>query len=130
MSDVVWLLWMSFPAGLAWYVILWFQLRGLCAMAIRDHTGSKETAIVSDEQLAIARKFHRSLFALFCSWIPMALLVLGNTACSLIRDAGYVIFPWWILTPTLLWGLASFLTYSIRLRRLRKLLFPTPPEAR
>ena len=101
----------------------WWALKSQVAILIREHTGAKENGIVSDAQMAIARRFHRSPFSLILSWMPFALLAAGNTACSLILDAGYIIVPWAILGSSMLFGLGFGLAVIIRPRRLRKLLF-------
>ena len=128
-SDVVGIIGISLGGAVIWHGVIWFWLRGLVASVIRRHTGAKETPVVSDAQLAVARRFHRSGFSLFLSWIPTGLHALGGIACSLIRDAGYLIFPWPILASSILFALGYSLTFSIRLRRLQKLLFSQPPSS-
>ena len=123
-SDIFWLLCATFAAGAFTHLVGGSLLKVEVAKVVRHHTGAKEKGIVSVAQMAIARRFHMSPFAFLLSWIPFALIVSAQIVCSLIRDAGYRIFPWAILITSILFGPGWSTASYLRRRRLRKLLFP------
>jgi len=81
---------------------------------------------VPTEEMAAVRNYHRSWMAFLLSWVPFLILVAGGTCCSLLRDAGYLIFPWPLLTVALLSALAFALTQTIRVRSIKRLLLRGP----
>lgn len=76
----------------------------------------------SEDLVSIVRKFQRSVAAFTLTWLPFLVLVTGNTCCSLLRDAGYLIFPWPLLTVSLLFGLALWVAQRMRLRLISRLI--------
>ena len=80
----------------------------------------------AEDEMLTVRKYHNSLTALILSWLPFLILVAGDTCCSLLRDAGYLIFPWPLLAVSLLFGLGLWATQTIRLRSIRRLLLRAP----
>lgn len=88
---------------------------------------------LSDDLVSNACRFHRSVGAFTLSWLPFLVLVIGNTLCSLLRDAGYLIFPWPLLGASLLFGFAFWAGQRIRLRAIgrrisERLNHPAPPN--
>jgi hypothetical protein len=83
----------------------------------------------SVDHMLKVRKYHWSLAAFILSWLPFLMLVTGNTCCSVLHDAGYPIFPWPLLAVGLLFGLALWVAQSMRLRSIKRLLFPTPVKS-
>src|SRR5258706_367587 len=61
---------------------------------------------LSEEPASTVREFHGSVVAFIITWSPFLVLVTGYTCCSLLRDAGHLIFPWPILTVSLVFGLS------------------------
>ena len=82
----------------------------------------------SDSLISDARRFHRSAVAFALAWFPFLVLVIGYTCCSLIRDAGYLIFPWPLLTVSLLFGFALWAAQRIRLHLVSRLILPEPNQ--
>jgi hypothetical protein len=83
---------------------------------------------LSDDLVSIVRRFHRSLLAFILTWLPFLVLVLGNMCCSLLRDAGYLIFPWPLLSVSLLFGLALWVAQRIRLHLISRLVLRGPNQ--
>jgi hypothetical protein len=83
--------------------------------------GSNEPRL-SDDLVSKVRRFHRSVVAFTLIWLPFLVLVIGNTCCSLLRDAGYLIFPWPLLSVSLLFGFALWAGQRIRLRLISRLV--------
>jgi len=75
-----------------------------------------------DDLVSNVRGFHRSVLAFTLTWLPFLVLMLGYTCCSLLRDAGYLIFPWPMLGVSLLFGLALWVVQRIRLRLISRLI--------
>ena len=90
-------------------------------------SGSKPPG-VSDDLVSNVRRFHRSVAAFTLSWLPFLVLVIGNTCCSLLRDAGYLIFPWPLFSVSLLFGLALWAGQRIRLHFIRRLVSGGPNQ--
>jgi hypothetical protein len=67
-------------------------------------------ALVIDEAAACraVRSFHLTLPALLAAYAPPLTLAIGYSGCSLLRDAGYLIFPW--LIPSAL-AFSSLITW-------------------
>jgi hypothetical protein len=83
--------------------------------------------VLSEDLLSTVRRFHRSVAAFALTWLPFLVFVIGCTCCSLLRDAGYLIFPWPLLTVALLCGLVMWVVQRIRLRFISRLI-PTGPS--
>lgn len=124
MDDVLGIVGMSFVGGAIFHGILWSLLKSHVAALLRNRSADRPNEAVSNEQLGVARRFHWTVFSLTLSWMPFALLATGNIACSLIRDAGYLIFPWAIVASSCLAGLGFSLAILLRNRRLASLLSP------
>ncbi len=90
-------------------------------------SGSTQSGVSNDLDSAV-RKFHRSVVAFILTWLPFLVLVLGNTCVSLLRDAGYLIFPWPLLTVCLLFGLAVWAAQRVRLRLISRLIIRGPNQ--
>jgi len=90
-------------------------------------SGTNQT-IPPDDLVSTVRKFHRSVMAFALTWLPFLVLVLGNTCCSLLRDAGYLIFPWPLLSVSLLFGLALWVVQRVRLRLISRLILQGPNQ--
>lgn len=52
------------------------------------------------------RRFRWTALSLLLSWLPILVMVLGAIGCSLLRDAGFQIFPWAVLGASVLCGVA------------------------
>ena len=55
------------------------------------------------------------------SWLAM---IVGSIGVSLIRDAGFVIFPWAVLLPGVLFIAGSLLAVRLKFRKLSRSLSP------
>ena len=88
---------------------------------------SQQSGLSRDPAPAV-RKFHSSAVAFILAWLPFLVLVAGYTCCSLLRDAGYLIFPWPLFTVSLVFGLALWVAQCIRLRSIRRLLLQGPNQ--
>jgi hypothetical protein len=83
---------------------------------------------LTDDLVANVRRFHRSVAAFTLGWLPLLVLVVGYTCCSLLRDAGYLIFPWLLLSVSLLYGLALWASQRIRLILIGRLVSEGPNQ--
>jgi hypothetical protein len=88
----------------------------------RRNSGAIKNTGISDKEMASVRKFHKSLAAFTLSWVPFLVLVAGNTCCSLLRDAGYLIVPWPLMIVSLAFGIAFAVTQIIRCRFIGRLV--------
>ena len=81
---------------------------------------------LSEDLVSTVRRFHTSVVAFVLTWLPFVVLVIGNTCCSLLRDAGYLVFPWPLLTVSLVSGLAMWVAQRFRLRFISRLISRGP----
>jgi len=88
---------------------------------------SKQSGL-SEDPASKVRKFHSSVVAFILTWLPFLVFVTGYTCCSLLRDAGYLIFPWPLLTVSLVFGLALWVAQCIRIRSIRRVLLQGPNQ--
>lgn len=82
---------------------------------------AKESASYSE---AAYRKMFWSAPSLLLTWVPLLVGAVGNIGCSLLRDAGYLIFPWPLFSVAVLFGVAMFVCQRLRQRMIRR-HFPT-----
>ncbi len=129
LADVV----MLFAASLL-FAGVWHLLRGqkvrlseeLAILAKRYSIPDFGDSDLSGDQMLTIQKYHRGLRAFIVSWLPFLVAGVGDTFCSLLRDAGYLIFPWPVLGVSLCFGLAFWMTDRIRLRSVSHLLLQRP----
>jgi hypothetical protein len=81
-----------------------------------------------EDMLPAVREFHWSMAAFMLTWLPLVVLVTGFTCCSLLRDAGYLIFPWPLLTISVVSGLTLWVAQRIRLRAISRRLLRGPNQ--
>ena len=113
LSEVIYVLAISVPASLILHATL--------GMAMRRKVQSSDPSAA-----ARIRKFYWSVPSLILAWLPFLIMSLGNVGCSLLRDAGYQIFPWPLLSVSLLFGIAMGACNFLRERMIKKLA----PETR
>jgi hypothetical protein len=131
LTDVILLFGSSLVAAAVWHLIRGQRLRlseEAKTVAKRCSASASNQSGLSDGLFSTVRKFHRSMVAFILSWLPFLVLVIGNTCCSLLRDAGYLIFPWPLLTVGLLFGFALWVAQRTRLRLICRLIFPGPDQ--
>ena len=76
----------------------------------------------SGELLTRVRGFQRGWLSFLLTWLPLVVMVAGYTGCSLLRDAGYLIFPWPILGVAVAGSVVMASTEFIRGRRTKRIL--------
>jgi hypothetical protein len=102
-------------------------VRGLPAFLRKEaelSAGKNHNRVITDDQLSAIRRFHWSAEAFILSLIPFLLAAAANTAVSLIRDTGYMIFPWPVLASSALIGLGFGITLYRRALKIRKIVLP------
>ncbi len=77
---------------------------------------------LAEDPVTALRRYHRSGAAFLLTCLPMLILVAGFTGCSLLRDAGYQIFPWPLLAVCLASGLSFGVANHFRQRSIHRLL--------
>ncbi|MEK7949138.1 hypothetical protein WKV53_01450 [Luteolibacter sp. Y139] len=70
------------------------------------------------------RDYSRSWEAAFLCGVPWLGFVLGNIGVSLLRDAGFVIFPWIIMIPVITYLIATTVVNRLKFQRLSGKLSP------
>ena len=112
-------------------------LLGLCVMAVtlvhllriafgfqREVSAATERAkrlvpmleIDSASASRAVRSFHLTVPSFLAAYAPVFALVIGCSTCSLLRDAGYIIFPWLIPSAFVFSGLIGWLATDWRRR--------------
>jgi hypothetical protein len=79
-------------------------------------------ASLGEDPVAALRRYHRSGAAFLLTCLPFVIMVAGFTGCSLLRDAGYEIFPWPLLAVCLASGLSFGVAIHFRQRSILRLL--------
>lgn len=116
-SDALYLILLSIPLALVAHLLLISPSlrKGLKAEA---ETGS---GVPGSQGLVVAEKrFRWTGLSLLLSWLPILAMVLGNIGCSLLRDAGFKIFPWPLIGVAVLFGVTGALCHTVRWRIIRK----------
>ena len=78
-------------------------------------------ASLAEDPVTALRRYHRSGAAFLLTCLPYVIMVAGFTGCSLLRDAGYDIFPW-LLAVCLASGLSFGVAIHFRQRSILRLL--------
>jgi hypothetical protein len=130
-TDVIVLLGFSLLIAAVFHLVRGQKLRLSEEVAVvcksRSDSGWSQSGH-TDDLVSNVRRFHRSVVAFTVSWLPFLVLVIGNTCCSLLRDAGYLIFPWPLICVNLLFGLALWASQRIRLHLISRLISQGPNQ--
>ena len=119
LTDVIALFGLSLLMAVLLHLIRGQKLRLAAEVALickRCAISEASPSEISDDLVSNVRRFHLSVGAFALSWLPFLVLVIGYTLCSLLRDAGYLIFPWPLLGVSLLFGFAFWAGQRIRMR--------------
>ena len=117
LSDAVGLVAFSIPAALASHaikaVVINRKARKAGLVSGHSSTGGLKPA---DGR----RGSHWTGLSLFLTWLPFLVMTLGYVGCSLLRDAGFQIYPWPLLSVPVLFGLTVGLCEFVRRRTIRE----------
>lgn len=120
--DVLLVLTLSVPLALILHLLQGLSSsRTISAASPIIPDPSVETAAPSPAKVArsIFTRRYWSTSSIFLTWFPCLVMAVGNISCSLLRDAGYQIFPWPITSVSVLFGLTLVICQGIR-RRIEK----------
>ena len=95
------------------------------AVVLHAFTGAAMVRKARATDPASAERVKKGLWSfpsLLLAWLPFLFLALGMFGCSFLRDAGYLIFPWPMVSLFVLFGLAQGLCQFVMRRRLGRLV--------
>ena len=121
LSDCLWLLGMSIAIGAAFFLLGWSgKARSIATQRFTTALSREETSRPVDPAMAsdVVRGYSRSSVAFLICWLPWLAMILGSIGVSLLRDAGFVIFPWVILLPGALFVAGWLLAARLKFLRL------------
>lgn len=121
LSDAICVVAVSFPAALIPHSVFWVALY----RKIQGGDSALEPESSGPSVGARIRRFYWSVPSLLLAWLPFLVMALGNVGCSLLRDAGYQIFPWPMVSVTVLFAVAFGGSYFLRHRMIEKLATET-----
>ena len=123
LSDCLWLLGLSIVMGSVFFFLGWTAkarsiatLRFTNALSLAKPSHQVDPAVASDA----IHGYSCSLVAFLICWLPWLAMIVGSIGVSLIRDAGFVIFPWAMLLPGVLFIAGALLAARLKLRRLSR----------
>ncbi len=116
--------------------LIWYGMTGTQGLLTREAISSvlggraseadMQAAPLTTDQLARLRRFHFSWPVFLLGCLPMLMIVMGNVGCSLLRDAGYLIFPWPVMLNGAACGASFYVVLIVRRRFIRRLLLVQP----
>jgi hypothetical protein len=129
LSDCLYVLGTSVLMAIIYYLFGWSGIarkialgRFKAALALRKAPRPVDPDVASD----LIRRYSRSPVAFLICWLPWLGMMSGSIGVSLIRDAGFVIVPWAILLPTVLFVLGTLIAARLKFLRLSRSL-PVAP---
>ena len=123
LSDCLWSISLSVGIAAARYFA---GLAGLfCSSDARGFAGwllrrKPPRAIDPAEATTAVRRYYRSPAAFFIIWLPWLAFCGGNIVVSLLRDAGFMIFPWPMLINCALLGVWLLVSAILKFRGLSR----------
>jgi hypothetical protein len=116
--DVAFLFGVFIVVGAAHWMARWLIRRKpeVLEHTMRDVRGK----IPTDDLERIAMIFDRDLMNFFLCIIPFLGLWFGNTCASLLRDQGYIVFPWIIMLGPSLLAILMIACERVRSQMLKK----------
>ena len=127
LHDCLWLLGLSIVMGGVFFLLgLTSRARAIAtlrltnALSVAKSPHQVDPAVASDA----IRVYSRSLVAFLICWLPWLAMILGSVGVSLIRDAGYLIVPWAILLPSVLFVAGALFAARLKFQRLSRSLSP------
>lgn len=125
LHDCLGLLGLSIAMGCAFFLLgRTAKARPIATLRFTNALASGKPSRVVDPALAsdAVRGYSRSLVAFLICWLSWLAMILGSIGVSLIRDAGFVIFPWVILLPSVLFVAAALFATRLKFQRLSRSL--------
>jgi hypothetical protein len=126
LKDVLGLLALSLLFGGVLHALRWLRLSREVTLVRKRYSIPDSTH--NSDPLRAVRNYHQSVTAFMLSWLPFLAGITCSIGCSLLRDAGYAIYPWLLLASGLLFGLAMVTTETFRQRRIRRYLLSEMAE--
>jgi len=125
LHDCLWLLGLSIVMGGVFFLFGWTtKARAIATLRFTNAlSGGKAPREVDPAAASDAiRGYSRSLVAFLICWLPWLAMIVGSIGVSLIRDAGYMIVPWAMLLPGVLFIAASLFAARLKSQRLSRSL--------
>ena len=118
LEDILWLIGLFFVAAIIIHVIRLIFGFERESLRIMERAKKVIPSAVIDHALVVqaARRFHLTFIAFWVSYLPMLVLAIGGSACTLLRDDGYLIFPWLIPSVLVIFSFTNWLSMDWRER--------------
>lgn len=105
--------------GLVHWLVRFYMGTEASVKALGEIPENDNKAVSVQQKQEAIRLFHRGFTNLTITLMPLIGFWLSQTFVSIARDAGYIIFPWFILASVLTLTSLSYLSESLRKQLIR-----------